>query len=87
MENNKKGVGRTPTPRGKTSNKNTSNYIRGQRLCPSILIIATISFLVAYHYQASNAIYLCAGILITDCLFGMVVFPIEDEEDDDEYDC
>lgn len=55
-------------------------YSRILRLCPSILIIGVIVFLIAYSKQAINVMYFSAGIIIAAAVMEVALNPIEEED-------
>lgn len=57
-------------------------YSRIQRLCPSILIIGVIVFLIAYTKQAINVMYFSAGIIIATAVMEVALNPIEEEDEE-----
>ena len=59
-------------------------YNRIQRLCPSILIIGVIVFLIAYTKQAINVMYFSAGIIIATAVMEVALNPIEEEDNENE---
>lgn len=58
-------------------------YSRILRLCPSILIIGVIVFLIAYSKQAINVMYFSAGIIIAAAVMEVALNPIEEEDEED----
>ena len=58
-------------------------YSRILRLCPSILIIGVIVFLIAYSKQAINVMYFSAGIIIATAVMEVALNPIEEEDDNE----
>lgn len=84
MERNKKGADAgTPAPSQNELTPEQVNSSRLKRICPTILLIAVICFLVAYHKQAINAMYLTAGVIITSCVFEIIINPISNEEENE----
>lgn len=60
------------------------NYNRAKRLCPTILLIAVIAFLVGYYKQSIETMYLSAGAIFTTCLMEVALNPIEEDEEYEE---
>lgn len=58
------------------------NYNRILRLCPSIMIIGVIVFLIAYSKQAINVMYFSAGIIIAAAVMEVALNPIEEEDEE-----
>lgn len=77
----------TPTLHGDTSLRSYSkscnpDYSRMRRISPFLLRVAVVGFLICYHFKNTNMMYLYTGVMITTALFNILLFPIE--EDDDE---
>lgn len=60
-----------------------ANYIKLVKLCPTILLIAVIAFLIAYKYQAQDIMYISAGVMLAASIMEVALYPIEDEDEDE----
>lgn len=58
------------------------NYNRVNRLCLGLELLSLVGFLIAYHKAASNALCMCAGVLITAIIIQCAMHPIIEEEED-----
>ena len=86
MTDKKKGTDApTSCAQGDENHKSLTpkQYSRILRLCPSILIIGVIVFLIAYSKQAINVMYFSAGIIIATAVMEVALNPIEEEDDNE----
>lgn len=60
------------------------NYNRAKRLCPTLLLIAVIAFLVGYYKQSIEMMYLSVGAIFTTCMMEVALNPIEEDEEDED---
>lgn len=71
-----------PTEKASVNAVHLFNYNRVNRLCLGLELLSFVGFLIAYHKAASNALCLCAGILITAIIIQCAMHPIIEEEED-----
>lgn len=79
----KKGTGHNPAPikRNKSTQDNTNKL---KRLCLGLILISVTGFLIAYYKKAENWMCVFSGVLITTAIMETVLYPIEEEDDDEE---
>lgn len=85
MTDKKKGTdAHLSSAQGGNHSLTPKQYNRILRLCPSILIIGVIVFLIAYSKQAINVMYFSAGIIIATAVMEVALNPIEEEDNENE---
>lgn len=78
----KKSTGHSPAP--KRNKPAQDNNIRIKRLCLGLIFISVIGFLISYYKGAENWMCVMAGVLMTAAVIETALYPIEEEDDDDE---
>lgn len=85
MTDKKKGTdAQSSSAQGGNHSLTPRQYSRILRLCPSILIIGVIVFLIAYTKQAVNVMYFSAGMIIAAAVMEVALNPIEEEDKENE---
>lgn len=79
MRDKKEGADLTPN-----AQDFTKDYIRVSRLCPTLLLIAVVIFLIAYAKEAVNIMYITAGVIIATSIMEVALNPIEEDENENE---
>ena len=85
MESNKKGASaaNTYSTKGKHLRNNQVNYSRLTRVCPSLLMVSVVAFLIAYYLKNVNMTYLWAGAIGALGIIEVLLNPITEEDEED----
>lgn len=62
---------------------NQVNYSRLTRVCPSLLIVSVVAFLIAYYLKNVNMTYLWAGAIGALGIIEVLLNPITEEDEED----